>query len=147
MPGKGSTAKVSMKVKDNFKTTTPAHELTAFRTPTEKLFVVYHMGVPEVDPKAWRISIGGLVKKPLTLTLAELEAMPKFEVRAFHECAGNALKPTLPVRRVGNVVWRGVQLRRVLDAAGIEGEARFVWARGADSGIYRPTGTYSDCYV
>lgn len=147
MPGKGSTANMSMKVKGNFKTTTPVHELTAFQTPTEKLFVLYHMGVPAVDAKTWRISIGGLVKKPLTLTLTELEAMPKVEVWAFHECAGSALSPTVPVRRVGNVVWRGVQLKRVLDVAGIEGEARFVWARGADSGIYPPTGTYSDCYV
>ena len=146
MPVKASTAKVSMKVQGNFRTTTRAHELAAFKTPTEKVFVVYHMGVPVVDAKAWRISIGGLVKKPLTLALTELEAMPKVEVRAFHECAGSALNPTVPVRRIANVVWRGVQLKHVLDVAGIRAGARFVWARGADSGIYRPTGTYSDCY-
>lgn len=142
-----TTASVPMKVKNNLRTTTPVHELTTFQTPSEKLFVVYHMGVPAMDAGAWQLTVGGLVKKPITLTLADLDAMSKIEVRAFHECAGNALKPTLPVRRVGNVVWRGVQLKRVLDAAGIRPDARFVWSRGADSGTYPPTGTYSDSYL
>lgn len=138
---------MSMKVRENLKTTTPAHEHTAFQTPAEKLFVVYHMGVPAVDAATWRITVGGLVDKALTLTLADLRAMPTTEVTAFHECAGSPLRPAVPVRRVGNVVWRGVQLKCVLAAAGIKPEAKFVWSRGADSGIYPPTGTYSDSYV
>lgn len=143
MPG----GRVSMKVRANFRSTTPAHELTAFQTPAEKLFVVYHLGVPDVDAEPWQISVGGLVKKPLTLTLPELKAMPMCEVPAFHECAGSALRPTLPVRRVCNVVWRGVRLKHVLDMAGMDKAARFLWSRGADSGVYPPTGTQVDSYV
>jgi sulfane dehydrogenase subunit SoxC len=138
---------VPMKVKNGRRTTTPAHELTTFQTPSEKLFVVYHMGVPAMNADTWRLTVGGLVEKPLILTLVDLHTIPKIEVAAFHECAGNPLSPTLPVRRVGNVVWRGVQLKRVLEGAGIKSEARFVWSRGADSGIYARTGTYSDCYL
>lgn len=134
-----------MKVK-GFSLKAPAvHELTAFQTPTEKLFVVYHMGMPAMDARTWRLAVGGLVDKPLALTLADLEAMPQVEVPAFHECAGSPLKPTLPVRRVGNVVWRGVPLKHVLEAAGVKPEAKFVWSRGADSGVF--AGTHSDCYL
>lgn len=136
-----------MRVTGGRRTTTPVHELTTFQTPSEKLFVVCHMGVPATNSATWRITVGGLVEKPLVLTLADLRAMPQTEVGAFHECAGNPLKPTLPVRRVGNVVWRGVQLKRVLERAGVRSGARFVWSRGADSGIYSRTGTYSDCYL
>jgi DMSO/TMAO reductase YedYZ molybdopterin-dependent catalytic subunit len=101
-----TNASVSMKVKGYNLKATPVHELTAFQTPAEKLFVVYHMGMPAMNARAWQLTVGGLVKPP-TLTLADLDAMPQVEVRAFHECAGSPLKPTLPVRRVGNVVWRG----------------------------------------
>jgi DMSO/TMAO reductase YedYZ molybdopterin-dependent catalytic subunit len=136
-----------MKVRENLKTTTPAHELATFVTPAHKLFVVYHMGVPVVDASTWRVAVTGLVHRPLTLTLPDLEAMPQTEVTAFHECAGSPLNPTVPVRRVGNVVWRGVRLNHILAAAGVRPDAKFVWSRGADSGIYAPTGTHNDSYV
>lgn len=138
--------KIAMKVSRRFNSTTPAHELADFQTPNEKVFVVYHMGVPErLDP--WPLEIAGLVEKPLRLSLAELDALPKVELCAFHECAGSPLRPTVPVRRVGNVVWRGVPLRTILGMAGIRREATHVWARGADSGLYPPTGACNDAYV
>lgn len=100
---------VSMKVKGYNLKATPVHELTAFQTPTEKLFVVYHMGVPAMDARAWQLYGWRAGEEAAHLTLADLDAMPQVDVRAFHECAGSPLKPTLPVRRVGNVVWRGFQ--------------------------------------
>ncbi len=138
---------VPMKVRNRFNSTTPSHELTDFHTPEKKLFVVYHMGVPEFNSADWHLTIDGLVKKPTTLSLAELDALPKVELSAFHECAGSPLRPTVPVRRVGNVIWRGIRLKTVLDMVSISPKAGYVWARGADSGIYPPTGTFSDCYL
>lgn len=138
---------VPMKVTRQHRTTTPVHELTHFQTPADQLFVVYHMGVPAIDTRSWRLVVGGLVEQPLDLTLADLDAMPKVQVRAFHECAGSPLHPTVAVRRVGNVVWRGVQLKRVLEQARIRPAGRFLWSRGADYGIYPPTNTYNDCYL
>jgi len=135
-----------MKVSRRFNSTMPAHQLVEFQTPSEKVFVVYHMGVPErLDP--WPLAIGGRVEKPLKLSLAELDALPKVELCAFHECAGSPLRPTVPVRRVANVVWRGVPLKTVLEMAGVAREATHVWARGADSGLYPPTGARPDAYV
>lgn len=72
-------AGVSMKVKGYNLKATPVHEPTA-----KKLFVVYHMGVPEPDPDAWRLSVGGPVKTLLTLTLVKINAFPKAEVHVFH---------------------------------------------------------------
>lgn len=138
---------VPMKVSNRFNSTTPAHELSDFQTPEKKLFVVYHMGVPALDLAGWHITIDGMVEKPTTLSLADLDTLPKVELSAFHECAGSPLRPTVPVHRVGNVLWRGIRLKTVLDMAGISPGARYVWARGADSGVYPPTGTYSDCYL
>lgn len=137
---------VPMKVRNRFNSTTPWRELTDFYTPEKKLFVVYHMGIPAFNLENWRLTIDGLVDKPTTLSFAELDALPKVELPAFHECAGSPLRPTVPVRRVENVIWRGIRLKTVLDLASISPKARFLWARGADSGIYPPTGTFSDCY-
>ena len=139
--------KVPMKVERRFNSTTPAHELTEFHTPPEKLFVVYHMGVPAVESDSWHVCFGGDVQSPLALSLADLKALPQVEISACHECAGSPLRPTVPVRRIGNVVWRGVRLSTVLDMVGIQAGAKYVWARGADRGVYPPTGTYSDCYL
>ncbi|WP_436310560.1 molybdopterin-dependent oxidoreductase [Variovorax sp. LjRoot130] len=50
--------------------------------------------------------------------------------------AGHPLHPTVPVRRVANVVWRGVRLSEVLKQACVSPAARFVWSYGADGGDY-----------
>ena len=64
---------------------------------------------------------------------------------AFHECAGSPLRPTLPVRRVANVTWGGVRLGDVLDRAGVEPAAQYLWSYGADHGEYG--GVESPCYL
>lgn len=118
--------------------------LTAETTPVRDLFVLAHLGVPQIDPDGWSLTIGGLVRRPIELHLAELEAMPQETLEACVECAGNPATPTVPARLVGNVTWRGVDLRTVLDAAGVEPQARFVWSYGLDRGEFLgvPSGPY-----
>ncbi|BEP52083.1 molybdopterin-dependent oxidoreductase [Variovorax sp. V116] len=110
--------------------------LTDFVTPLEHVFFLRHMAMPEIDRASWRLAIGGLVEHELSLSLADLEAMPQTEICAVHECAGHPLHPTVPVRRVANVVWRGVRLSEVLKRACVAPDARFVWSYGADKGDY-----------
>jgi len=62
--------------------------------------------------------------------------MPKIEVESFHQCAGYPSNPTIATRRVGNVVWGGVDLKTLLDSIGILPEARFLWSYGLDHGEY-----------
>lgn len=139
--------KVPMQDNQRFNSTTPLCELGAFRTPVEQLFVVHHLGIPAMDAAPWYLVVDGLVNKPLRLTLPDLAALAAARVGAFHECAGSPLRPTVPVRRVGNVVWSGVALKTVLQLAGVGEGAAYVWARGADGGAYPPTGQQSDSYL
>ena len=50
----------------------------SFVTPNEFFFTRNHAGVPAVDPQAYRLTVSGLVERPMALTLAELHsAMPR----------------------------------------------------------------------
>jgi len=63
--------------------------------------------MPEFDPATWRLKIGGLVEKPLSLTYDELRALPHVQqVSTFHCVTGW----TVP-----NVHWAGVRLNDVFD--------------------------------
>jgi DMSO/TMAO reductase YedYZ molybdopterin-dependent catalytic subunit len=113
-----------------------AHETTARITPQPALFVLAHLGIPQIDPGAWRLEVGGLVAKAATLTLGDIRALPRREVESFHHCAGAPRRPDLAMRRVGNVVWGGADLADLLRGAGIAAAARYLWAYGLDHGEY-----------
>jgi sulfane dehydrogenase subunit SoxC len=115
------------------------HRLTAPVTPTRDLFVLAHLGVPRVDPATWTLAVDGLVRRPRSYTWNDLQRYPKRKVQAFHECCGNPLTPTVPMRRVANVVWGGVELRPLLDEAGVDETARYLWSYGADYGVFEGT--------
>lgn len=123
----------------------PVHELTDFRTPLAKVFCVHHMGIPKIEPETWRLVVAGLVEREIVLSLVDLESLPQTEVAAFHECAGSPLRPTEPVRRVANVLWRGVRLGTVLERAGIRPGATYLWSYGLDHGEF--DGVENPCYL
>src|ERR1044071_6005002 len=83
-----------------------AWENLAWMTPKEQLFSVGHYGTPEVDTAAWKLEIGGLVRKPRTFTLAELKTRPRREYTLTIECSGNS--PTGGL--IGNQRWAGTPL-------------------------------------
>ena len=56
-------------------------DLTSWITPSEQLYQVQHYGVPEVDLEKWRLEISGLVKKPRTLSLADIKARKRKTVK------------------------------------------------------------------
>jgi DMSO/TMAO reductase YedYZ molybdopterin-dependent catalytic subunit len=65
--------------------------------------------MPEFDPATWRLKIGGLVEKPLSLTYDELRALPHVQqVSTFHCVTGWTVQ---------NVHWGGVRLDDVLGPA------------------------------
>jgi DMSO/TMAO reductase YedYZ molybdopterin-dependent catalytic subunit len=123
----------------------PVRMLTDFITPLRHAFVVYHMGVPRIDRAAWRLVIGGMVEHELSLSRDDLAAMPQVEFAAVHECAGSPLRPKEPVRRVANVIWRGVRLAALLDRAGVEDGAQYLWSYGCDHGTF--AGVANPCYL
>lgn len=112
------------------------HEMTAAVTPTDRLFMLAHLGLLRLTPEDWRLDVTGLVDRPLRLRLPDLARFAPARVEAVHQCAGNPLAPTIATRRVGCVVWEGVWLRDVLAEAGVRPEAAYVWSDGADSGSF-----------
>lgn len=76
--------------------------------------------VPVWDEKengVWRLEVGGLVKRPLRLTLDELKALPRSEQRLEHFCVEGWTAVALRT---------GVALRDLADRAGVSPDARYV---------------------
>ena len=88
-------------------------DLTSWITPSEQLYQVQHYGVPEVDLEKWRLEISGLVKKPWTLSLADIKARKRKTVTATLECSGNSSNPGF-MGAIGNIQWTGTPLAPLL---------------------------------
>lgn len=114
----------------------PIEETTDFVTPSEKLFVLAHLGIPQIDVDGWRVDITGLVRTPESFSYDDLMGLTPTSVRAVHQCAGNPLDSTTPTRTIANVEWRGVLLREVLDRVGVLESCKYVWAFGQDYGAF-----------
>jgi sulfane dehydrogenase subunit SoxC len=125
------------------------HQLLESITPLEGIFTLAHFGIPDIDPNAsptaWIIDIDGMVQRPLKLTLADLMRRPKRTVFSVHECAGNPLKPKQAARVVANLSFGGADLKEILDEAGVDPAARFLWSCGIDHGDFG--GIRTDSYL
>ena len=112
-------------------------------TPVGLHYLLIHYDIPFVDPARFELSVGGLVARPLELSLDDLRARPAAELEVTTECAGNgrALLPgPRPVSQpwlaeaVGTAAWRGTPLAPLLDEAGPLDGAREVVFTGLDRG-------------
>jgi DMSO/TMAO reductase YedYZ molybdopterin-dependent catalytic subunit len=120
----------------------PPELLNAEVTPTQQFFRRNHFGIPQLDGSTWRLEIGGLVRRPLRLSLDELRQFRHVSVTAVLECAGNGRNLYIPLvageqwglGAVGNARWTGVALSDVLDTAGVLRDAVDVVFTGADRG-------------
>ncbi len=74
----------------------------------------------------WRVEVGGLVDRPLSLSVADLGAMPQRAQITRHDCVEGW-------SAIGK--WQGPMLGNVLKAAGVRSSARFIVFTCAD--IYR----------
>jgi DMSO/TMAO reductase YedYZ molybdopterin-dependent catalytic subunit len=121
---------------------TPAADLGADLTPTARFYRRSHFPIPVLDPAAWRLGVGGMVHRPLSLSLPELIRRPAETVVVTLECAGNGRalqRPPAPGVQwgpgaVGTAEWTGPRLADVLARAGIRPGAGEVIFGGADQG-------------
>jgi Oxidoreductase molybdopterin binding domain/Domain of unknown function (DUF3303) len=110
--------------------------------PNAHFYVRNHFQIPALDPQLWRLRVTGLVERPLTLSLRDLQNMPSQTLVVTLECAGNGralLDPPVEGEQwklgaVSTAEWTGVPLSEVLDRAGVKPDAREVLFRGADGG-------------
>jgi DMSO/TMAO reductase YedYZ molybdopterin-dependent catalytic subunit len=118
-------------------------------TPNDAFFVRWHLSnIPQqIDASAHRIAVTGEVNRPLSLSLADLAALPQVEVTAVNQCSGNGRGLSSPRvaggqwdnGAMGNALWTGVRLRDVLDRAGLKTTAKQVQFDGLEGPVLPTT--------
>ncbi len=122
---------------------TPLEALDGMITPSGLHFERHHSGVPDIDPARHRLLIHGMVRRPLLFTVDALLRYPRVSRIHFLECSGNsaamygATPPTQTAGQAHGLVscseWTGVPLRVLLEEAGVEPNAPWILAEGADA--------------
>ncbi|XP_077227372.1 sulfite oxidase-like isoform X2 [Tasmannia lanceolata] len=103
---------------------------SSYITPVDMFYKRNHGPIPVVDDiEKYHVSIHGLVESPKQLSMAEIRKLPKYNVTATLQCAGNrrtAMSKTRTVKgvgwdiaAVGNATWGGAKLSDVLELVGI----------------------------
>jgi DMSO/TMAO reductase YedYZ molybdopterin-dependent catalytic subunit len=118
-------------------------ELLSEITPNDLFYVRNHFPPPDFPRESYSLTVGGTVGKSLTLTYADLLAMPSRNVAATLECAGNNRTFLVPQAKgvqwalggVSNAVWTGVPLADVLERAGLNPETVDIVFEGGDFGV------------
>lgn len=77
------------------------------------------------NPNSWRLEVGGLVRKPLSLSVADLQAMPSTSYTVKHHCVeGWSAIAT----------WHGVPVSAIAERCELLPQARYVRFDSFDSG-------------
>ncbi|HEV7320467.1 MAG TPA: sulfite oxidase [Ensifer sp.] len=111
--------------------------------PNGRFYLRNHFDIPNLDGDAYRLSVGGMVERPLSLCMRELHNLRAESRVVTLECAGNGrsfFDPAVPgepwgVGAVSTAEWTGVPLMEVLERAGLRSGATELIFRGADSGL------------
>jgi DMSO/TMAO reductase YedYZ molybdopterin-dependent catalytic subunit len=95
-------------------------------TPTDKMRVRTAEGQPTIDLSTYRLSIEGLVSKPLSLSFEEVKALPAEERYVELPCVEGWTEAG---------VWKGPRLSSLLERTGIKS--------GADNVVFHSPGGYT----
>jgi DMSO/TMAO reductase YedYZ molybdopterin-dependent catalytic subunit len=80
-----------------------------------------------IAPAGWALAVRGLVARPLTLTVADLRALPRTRTRVRHHCVEGWSAVAS---------WDGVRVADIARLAGADPRARYVEFRSFDSGYW-----------
>ena len=98
-------------------------------TPVDNFYVVSKNFVdPSVDGQTWRLHVGGMVDKPMTLSLGDLRAMTSVQEYVTLECVSNNVGGDL----MSTGQFTGVSLRDLVAGAGPQSGATWVTFRARD---------------
>jgi nitrate reductase (NAD(P)H) len=115
-----------------FNSEAPLSELRrhGFITPPKLHIVRNHGKVPQLSWASHEIDIGGLVDRPMTLTMGELVKLPLKTIPVTLQCAGNRRKEQNMIKKgmgfdwgaaaVSTNIWTGVLVKDVLEYVGIK---------------------------
>ena len=111
-------------------------------TPSALHFADEHGEVPDIDPREHRLTIYGMVDRPLTLTMEELMDLPSVSRIHTLECNTNGVTGELrnaPWATAGHAFgegscteWTGVLMSTLLDAVGVQKGAKWFYSSAAD---------------
>jgi DMSO/TMAO reductase YedYZ molybdopterin-dependent catalytic subunit len=110
--------------------------------PNARFYMRNNFRMPALDAESFRLAIGGLVERPQSFTVRDLQNMRSKTQVVTLECAGNGRalfdRPTdgekWGLGAVSTAEWTGVPLVEILDRAGVRQDAKDVLFRGADGG-------------
>jgi len=131
---------------------TPLQDSIGVITPSSLHYLVSHdMHLPNIDPREHTLTIHGMVDRPLVFTMEELKRLPSVSRIHFLECTGNSglmhyksMLHDIKAGRTGMHViqamhgrvstseWTGVPLSLLLKEAGVQKQASWLVAEGAD---------------
>jgi sulfane dehydrogenase subunit SoxC len=111
-------------------------------TPSGLHFTDEHGEVPEVDPRQHRLTIFGMVDRPMTFTMEDMMDLPSVSRVHTVECNSDGetgATRNLPYATAGHAYpelscseWTGVLLSTLLDMVGVKKGAKWFYASGAD---------------
>ena len=124
----------------------PLQHLQGTITPNGLHFERHHAGIPDIDPSQHKLVINGLVRQPLVFSYEDLLKYPMVSKIYFLECSGNsgalwgangANAPDGTAQSLHGLVscaeWTGILLSTLLDEAGVDPQAQWISAVGADA--------------
>lgn len=107
----------------------PAERVSPFFTPNRDFYRIdTALTVPRVSVDGWRLTIDGMVRRPVTLTYADLLDREIVEADITLTCVSNEVGGSL----IGTARWLGVRLDDLLDEAGIDPDADQIVGRSVD---------------
>jgi sulfane dehydrogenase subunit SoxC len=142
-----------MKRIDHMTYYTPLQDSAGILTPASLHFMQTHDSrLPDIDPKQHRLTIHGMVDRPLSFTMEDLKRLPSVSRIYFLECHGNGSpmrhtdhekKGGLPIQYVHGMTscseWTGVPLSLLLNEAGVQKGASWLVSEGGDDGKFSHT--------
>jgi sulfane dehydrogenase subunit SoxC len=144
---------------------TPLQDYAGIITPARLHFMQQHSSeFPEIDPDEHRLTIHGLVDRPLSFSMDDLKRLPSVSRVHFVECHANSSPQIhdspgtnmgLPVQYIHGMAscseWSGVPLSVLLNEAGIKKEGTWLVLEGGDAGKFSHTlpmaKALDDCFV
>lgn len=119
--------------------------LTPYVTPNTDFYRIdTALQIPAIDPDTWKLTIDGMIGNPVTLSFAQLLSLPLEEHAITLACVSNDVGGDL----VGNAVWLGYPVRKLLAQAKPRASADMVLSQSVDGftagtplGVLTDTGT------
>ena len=84
--------------------------------------------IPKISPDDWSLKITGMVDNPIEFTLADLQSLEQVDKTVTISCVSNPIGEDL----VGNAVWTGIPLTRLLEIAQVQEGATQLVGKSAD---------------